>query len=436
MSDLLQTIITWLNEVSGNNQMIAGAISLWGLSVGSYFARHIPGLIWKFLVRQFTVTMTINSSEYIYGQFIRWYHVTKRSERARTLIAQNVYVEPERSDFDPRRNSDRMLVSAGYGRHYFFFGGRIFRLTRLEKEATGVYLAKEAVSITTVGRSQKLFHRLLTEVNPPSLVQGTRVHRWQRGEWTFIREQPARPLETVIIPKRVREDLLRHLTEFRQEKSWYLGNGVPYRTGIMLHGLSGSGKTSLAMGLCSYLNADLYIMDPNALGTSGGDTALGQLNDRCLVLMEDIDTYRVTQTRSESNAPRMLPSGNAPPEKPGNMSLTESLVEGTESEVTLSALLNAIDGASSSSGRILVATTNHYGRLDPALVRKGRFDKTIELNYVDEEGFHNFFRRFYPDFNIPPDTVFPEDMVASDVQASIFEHRTDPMGALSALTSR
>lgn len=52
-------------------------------------------------------------------------------------------------------------------------------------------------------------------------------------------------------------------------------------------------------------------------------------------------------------------------------------------QVTLSGLLNMVDGLWSSSGheRILIFTTNHMDRLDPALLRPGRMDKHIHMGY-------------------------------------------------------
>ena len=40
--------------------------------------------------------------------------------------------------------------------------------------------------------------------------------------------------------------------------------------------------------------------------------------------------------------------------------------------VTLSGLLNALDGVASSEGRIVFMPTNYVDRLDPALIRPGR----------------------------------------------------------------
>lgn len=57
--------------------------------------------------------------------------------------------------------------------------------------------------------------------------------------------------------------------------------------------------------------------------------------------------------------------------------------------MTLSGLLNFIDGLWSSCGdeRIIVFTTNHKDRLDPALLRPGRMDMHINMSYCTSRGF-------------------------------------------------
>lgn len=58
-------------------------------------------------------------------------------------------------------------------------------------------------------------------------------------------------------------------------------------------------------------------------------------------------------------------------------------------QLTLSGLLNFIDGLWSSCGdeRIIVFTTNHKERLDPALLRPGRMDMHIHMSYCTPSGF-------------------------------------------------
>ena len=58
-------------------------------------------------------------------------------------------------------------------------------------------------------------------------------------------------------------------------------------------------------------------------------------------------------------------------------------------QLTLSGLLNFIDGLWSSCGdeRIIICTTNHKDRLDPALLRPGRMDMPIYMGYCTYEAF-------------------------------------------------
>ncbi|XP_011078941.1 AAA-ATPase ASD, mitochondrial-like isoform X2 [Sesamum indicum] len=69
--------------------------------------------------------------------------------------------------------------------------------------------------------------------------------------------------------------------------------------------------------------------------------------------------------------------------------MAREATESKTSNITLSGLLNFIDGLWSACGaeRIIVFTTNYVENLDPALIRRGRMDKHIELSYCSFEGF-------------------------------------------------
>ncbi|KAL3629118.1 hypothetical protein CASFOL_026340 [Castilleja foliolosa] len=58
-------------------------------------------------------------------------------------------------------------------------------------------------------------------------------------------------------------------------------------------------------------------------------------------------------------------------------------------KLTLSGVLNLVDGLWSTCGdeRIIIFTTNHKEKLDPALLRPGRMDMHIHMGYCTPEGF-------------------------------------------------
>ena len=62
-----------------------------------------------------------------------------------------------------------------------------------------------------------------------------------------------------------------------------------------------------------------------------------------------------------------------------------------EEAITLDDILNLWDGIRETPGRILIISSNHYDKLDPALVRPGRIDITHELSNVS----HNTLAEMY-----------------------------------------
>ncbi|WVQ68599.1 uncharacterized protein L199_006808 [Kwoniella botswanensis] len=69
--------------------------------------------------------------------------------------------------------------------------------------------------------------------------------------------------------------------------------------------------------------------------------------------------------------------------------------ERNRSSVTLSGLLNAIDGLAASEGRILFCTTNHVRRIDPALSRSGRCDVWVKFTHATRDQAYDLFMYFY-----------------------------------------
>ena len=82
-----------------------------------------------------------------------------------------------------------------------------------------------------------------------------------------------------------------------------------------------------------------------------------------------------------------------------------------DTRITLSGLLNALDGVSAQEGRLLFATTNRYQSLDPALIRPGRMDIHVEFRLASRHQAKELYKRFYlPDAS---DAVTMDDEEAS-----------------------
>jgi chaperone BCS1 len=400
------SLYAWLNK---QNPMIAGAISLWVLGVATFLARNIPQVIWTWIVKQTTVTLTLNNIDDVYNYFIVWYHKTNRSDKSRTLLAKN-------GKWEEKNDSYSVAVSAGYGVHYFTFGGKIFKFEREIKETNMGKDVKETITLKTIGRTQSQFHNLLEEISPKIFKDNkTKILKWNSRDryWRSYGYQQSRTFDSVILPTQTKNEITNHIDNFLNNKKWYTTHGIPYRTGLIFHGPPGTGKTSLASALCDKFKKPLHVLSLSGMTDEGLEEALTLLPTNALVLIEDIDTYSVTTSRKSTS------SGD---------DLSEFL------GLTLSGLLNAIDGIVSSDGRILVATTNHLDALDPALIRKGRFNISVEIGMLTNSCFIEFFKVFFVGFDVPPEVEFKKDMTPAMLQAIILDNIDDPENVLSECT--
>jgi len=92
-------------------------------------------------------------------------------------------------------------------------------------------------------------------------------------------------------------------------------------------------------------------------------------------------------------------------------------IDSLSSRVTLSGLLNALDGIGAQEGRILFATTNKYASLDPALCRPGRMDLHIEFKLASKYQAKGLFQQFYH-----PTGKFDTDVDPKEYGKSEAEH--------------
>lgn len=104
------------------------------------------------------------------------------------------------------------------------------------------------------------------------------------------------------------------------------------------------------------------------------------------------------RARSTSPSPPHVPRKRHRSRKTNTSSDTDN--EPT-SKISLSGLLNVIDGVATHEGRILIMTTNHPEKLDPALIRAGRVDMQISFSCATASQIKSLFLRMYAGDSIP-----------------------------------
>ncbi|OEL16585.1 AAA-ATPase [Dichanthelium oligosanthes] len=213
----------------------------------------------------------------------------------------------------------------------------------------------------------------------------------ERGKWRPVRLRNASTFATLAMDAALRQDVVDDLDRFLGRKEYYERTGRAWKRGYLVHGPPGTGKSSLVAAISNHLHFDVYDLD---LGAVRSNTELRKLlirmKNRSILLVEDVDCALAAAPRREADGGS---DGSSPASK--------------HRKVTLSGLLNMVDGLWSSSGheRILIFTTNHMDRLDPALLRPGRMDKHIHMGYC---GFGAFKELAVTYHGVDDHPLFPE----------------------------
>jgi chaperone BCS1 len=271
----------------------------------------------------------------------------------------------------------------GSGNHFFTFDGRKMwaqtiegktLITGWEKKPT----KQETLVITCSGNDTSALRKLVQEAIDYSQEKESnqlkiyQTHRW--GDmWEECQQKRPRELGSVILDDTRAEDVVNDIKRFLQSGDWYVNKGVPYRRGYLLYGPPGTGKTSFTQAVASALNLNICYLNLEG-GRIDDDSLNILLNNaplRSIILLEDVDAIFVERTSVQQNQDR--------------------------ARVTFSGLLNALDGVRSQEGRILMMTTNHKEKLDPALLRPGRADVHVELNNASVKQMKGLFKKFFPD---------------------------------------
>ena len=163
---------------------------------------------------------------------------------------------------------------------------------------------------------------------------------------------------------------LREIVEFLKEPKKYVELGARIPKGVLLVGPPGTGKTLLAKAVAGEAGTPFFSISGSdfvemfvGVGASRVRDLFEQAkkNAPCIVFIDEIDA--VGRHRGAG-----LGGGH------------------DEREQTLNQLLVEMDGFGINEGVIILAATNRPDILDPALMRPGRFDRRVVVNYPDIRG--------------------------------------------------
>lgn len=242
-----------------------------------------------------------------------------------------------------------------------------------DEDSGGMYREPRPAKIEFISRTQEgqaIVLRLLEKLNSQRAT--TRkpvlkmVGRW--AGWTTRSDLPPRTLASVSLPQEQKTRVVEDLKKFLEAEEAYNRLAIPWHRAYMFEGPPGTGKTSFCKALAHEFSLDLwYISLSDLKAESSLLQLLSEVGPRSILLLEDIDTIKITHDR-------------------------DSAESGT---ISMGSLLNTLDGVATPHGLITMMTTNRFEILDPALTRAGRMDIIEKLDYPTLNTISDMYLHFY-----------------------------------------
>ncbi|KAI0255479.1 hypothetical protein BJV78DRAFT_1273466 [Lactifluus subvellereus] len=389
-------------------------------------ARRMSSSAWSSFVNSFFLTAHFSEEDYPYEWLMLWLSRRPEWQRSREFEtttnssspgyygyreSDNAFSEEDGTVDEEMSGKTRMRVvfqPTTDTTHTIYYRGHWLRVRRGRKSN-----GYEMLSISVVARNNSILKQLVLQAKKE--YEAEAVHRIQiyfadsYGSWRYTDSRHKRPLGSIVLNPGVKEMLVADAKDFLKSEKWYADRGIPFRRGYLLYGVPGSGKSSLIHALAGELMLDIYVVSLSSswINDSTLTTLMGRVPSRCIVLLEDLDaafTRSVSRAKDKEKDKDKKKSDSKSDNEDESTSSSSSRSRRHRNKenlsdvntLTLSGLLNALDGVAAAEGRILFATTNHLEQLDPALCRPGRMDVWIEFKNASKYQAEHLFRNFFP----------------------------------------
>jgi hypothetical protein len=168
------------------------------------------------------------------------------------------------------------------------------------------------------------------------------------GHWTgtsqLFKQIGGTTFDNLILPEKLKNDIQADVQRFFASREAYEKYGIPWKRGLLFVGPPGNGKTHAIKALINATGRPCLYIKTFESDNWAEETGIRRVFERaraaspCLLILEDLDSMVTDDNRSF--------------------------------------FLNEMDGFASNLGILTIATTNHPGKLDPAILdRPSRFDR-------------------------------------------------------------
>lgn len=335
------------------------------------------------------------SSKFYYA--LQKFVMREKNKKIHNLYYRNIYD----NFIDGEKDDNNLLYNYGY-LIFKFHKNRILMFKQneaIQNSMTPYKNNKQTIKLYSFGRESLL--KFIDYI--VATYQNEKLHYYfnDNGEIRILGTIMNKTFDNIFLNDDLNKKIRDDIDNFEASEQKYNNLGLKYKRSYLFYGIAGTGKSSLSVAIANYTKRDILSIN---ISKDMTDSTLIRListrQKRSIILFEDIDCLF-------EGLERIQDTNEKKPELP---------------KITLSCLLNILDGSYTPNNVIFILTTNHIDKLDPALRRDGRMDLSLEItkpSLETKKRYVDFIRKYKNNPNIEID--IEKDVTLSTLQEELLK---------------